>query len=46
MAGENSESFTIKLGYFIRSVMSVACHTTGLESVTHKVSFVPVFVRD
>lgn len=46
MAGENLDSFTIKLVHFIRRVMSLACHTTGLESVTHEVSFVPVFVRD
>jgi len=26
--------------------MSLARHTTGQGSVTHEVSFVPVFVRD
>lgn len=30
----------------MRRVMGLAHHTTGLESVTHEVSFVPVFVRD
>lgn len=46
MTSENSESFTIKLGHFTRRDMSFACYTTGLESVTHEVSIIPMFVRD